>query len=343
VASKNKFFVIFVSVKHKLKMQKNMEKYYPQPVKGWSVIFQIISVFSEIGQKGSLTNRTIEQINDRLGTTDYFQMQHFITESNWNEWDAIDLAAQQTSRSLPKRKLTGLIIDETGIGKKGDKSVGVGWQYCGNVGKTANSQVCVMACLSLGDHASMIDAWLYLTKDWIEDRERCQQAGIPEVTRVFKTKLEFAYDILRHQLELGTVFDFVGADGYYGNDLSFASKINNLGLVYMLDIQRDQPVYLERPELFLPPRKSIRGHEPKLLKATVQSVKVSVYCKVLKAPEWQKIKVGSTAKGTLQDLYHFAKVFVWNKETNDIENRLLVIRKTKTQSGEEIKYSFTNA
>jgi SRSO17 transposase len=42
---------------------------------------------------------------------------------------------------FPKRKLTGLIIDETGTVKKGDMSVGVSWQYCGNVGKLANSQV----------------------------------------------------------------------------------------------------------------------------------------------------------------------------------------------------------
>lgn len=40
-----------------------------------------------------------------------------------------------------------LIIDGTGTLKKGGESVGVGWQYCGNVGKTANSQVAVMACL----------------------------------------------------------------------------------------------------------------------------------------------------------------------------------------------------
>jgi SRSO17 transposase len=287
--------------------------------------------------------RNIEQISDTLGTADYFQLQHFITESNWNERDVIDLSARLTSKALPKRKLTGLIIDETGTVKKGDKSVGVGWQYCGNVGKTANSQVCVMACLSNGDYASMIDAQLYLPKDWIDDPDRCQEAGIPGVNRVFKTKLEIAYDMLLHQLELGTVFDFVGADGYYGNDINFGSKINNLGLVYMLDIHSDQPVYLTKPELVLPPRKSIRGREPKRLKATVQSIKVSEYCKGLQANEWQKIKVRNTAKGTLADLYHFAKVFVWNKETNHIENRLLVIRKTKTKSGEEIKYSFTNA
>ena len=65
------------------------------------------------------------------------------------------------------------------------------------------------------------------------------------------------------------MFDFVSADGYYGNNINFGSKINKLGLVYMLDIHSDQLVYLERPELFLPPRKSIRGREPKRLQANV--------------------------------------------------------------------------
>jgi len=43
--------------------------------------------------------------------------------------DAYDQVARDVSAVLPKRKLTGLIIDESGWVKKGDKSVGVGWQY----------------------------------------------------------------------------------------------------------------------------------------------------------------------------------------------------------------------
>jgi SRSO17 transposase len=51
------------------------------------------------------------------------------------------MVALEVSMVLPKRK--------------GDKRVGIGWQYCGNIGKTANSQVAVFACLSNGDFASM--------------------------------------------------------------------------------------------------------------------------------------------------------------------------------------------
>jgi SRSO17 transposase len=287
--------------------------------------------------------RNIEQICDNLSGTDYFQMQHFITESNWDARTVIDLAALKTSKTLPKQKLTGLIIDETGTVKQGDKSVGAGWQYCGNVGKIANSQVAVMACLSNGDYASMIDAQLYLPEDWAYHPARCKTAGIPKSCQMFKTKIEIAWDIILHQLELGVSFDYIGADGYYGNDANFASCIDRHGLIYMLDIHSDQPIYLEKPQLAVPQRKSNKGREPKRLKATEESIKVNEYCKSLDIVSWQKITVRNTSKGVLKALYHFKKVYIWNKQINSIEPRLLVIRKTKTKTGEEIKFSFTNA
>jgi len=92
--------------------------------------------------------RNIERISEELNA-DYHQMQHFITESNWDARSVIDQVSQEVSSFLPKRKLTGLIIDESGWVKKGEKSVGVGWQYCGNVGKISNSQVAVFACLNI--------------------------------------------------------------------------------------------------------------------------------------------------------------------------------------------------
>lgn len=161
----------------------------------------------------------------------FIEINNFISDSNWDALAVIDKSAMETSKALPKRKLTGLIIDETGTVKKGDKSVGVGWQYCGNVGKIANSQVAVMACLSNGDFASMVDARLYLPEDWCDDKQRCTQASIPEESRIFKTKAkaEIAFDIVQHQLQLGVEFDFVGRDGFYGNDTEQAKKLNDSG------------------------------------------------------------------------------------------------------------------
>ncbi|QQS52759.1 MAG: IS701 family transposase [Bacteroidota bacterium] len=287
--------------------------------------------------------RNIERISEDLGAN-YHQMQHFITESNWDHRVLINQVAQEVSQVLPKRKLTGLIIDESGWVKKGDHSVGVGHQYCGNVGKLSNSQVAVFACLSNGDFASMVDARLYLPKAWCDDKTRCEKAGVPVKHRTFKTKLELALEIIRQQVTNGIIFDFIGGDGYYGNDVDFASSIDLLGYLYMLDIHKDQKIYLERPDLAIPERKSNKGREPKKLKATTDELSVSKYLQTLNDENWQRISVRNTAKGVLVADYHFIKLWIINNSKMQVEQRLLVIRKTKTKEGkDEIKYSFTNA
>lgn len=287
--------------------------------------------------------RNIERISEDLDAN-YHQMQHFITESNWDERSVIDQVSKEVSSVLPKRKLTGLIIDESGWVKKGDKSVGVGWQYCGNVGKIANPQVAVFACLSNGDFASMVDARLYLPLDWCNDPARCQEAGMPKGNRTFKTKLELAVDIIQQQVENGVSFDYIGGDGYYGNDASLARAIDQMGYLYMLDIHSDQKIFTRKPDLFLPERKSYKGPDPKKLKATTPDMNVSEYMESLLASDWEKIQVRNTTKGKLTGEYHFAKVFIWDKSINQVEPRMLVIRKTMSAKNTvEIKYSFTNA
>jgi len=287
--------------------------------------------------------RNIERISEDLDAN-YHQMQHFITESNWDERSVIDQVSREVSSILPKRKLTGLIIDESGWVKKGDKSVGVGWQYCGNVGKISNSQVAVFACLSNGDFASMVDARLYLPEDWCNDPDRCKEARIPNENRSFKTKLELAVDIIHQQIQNGVCFDYIGGDGYYGNDANLARAIDQMGYIYMLDIHSDQKIFLNQPELYLPERKATKGPAPKRLKATTPDMSVSEYMENLQSSDWEKIQVRNTTKGKLIGEYHFVRVYVWNRSINQVEPRMLVIRKTMSAKNTvEIKYSFTNA
>ena len=287
-------------------------------------------------------NRNIEKRSETMDSN-YYQMQHFITASTWSGRELIDQVAKEVNSLLPKHKLTGLIIDERGWVKKGHKSVGVGHQYCGNVGKLANSQVAVFAALNNGDFSSMVDARLFLPEDWCLDSKRCDEAGIPVSERNFKTKLEIASDIIEHQ-STQIDFDFVSADGYYGNDADFARKIDELGYLYMLDIHANQSIYVEPTELEIPQRKSAKGPTPKRLKATKPSISVTDYMGALTDEQWQKLTVRNTTKGKLIGHYHFAIVYIWNKTIDRIEQRLLVIRKTVSPDGAlEIKFSFTNA
>jgi SRSO17 transposase len=285
----------------------------------------------------------IERISEEM-FADYHQMQHFISESPWDHRQLLDQVARDVSCSLPKRKLTGLIIDESGLEKKGIKSVGVAPQYCGNAGKVSNSQVAVFGALSNGDFASMVDARLYLPQSWCEEPDRMDEAGIPEDERVFKMKWEIAEDIIRHQQELGISFDYVGADGYYGNSVELTEAIEDMGYVYMLDIHSNLTVYLEHTEIRIPPSTGKRGRQPCKEKPVSKGIRTDKYMAELPEGDWLCLEVRNTAKGKLMGDYHFRRVFIWDEANSRMLRRLLVIRRTRTRKGEyEYKYSFTNA
>jgi len=285
----------------------------------------------------------IERISEEM-FANYHQMQHFVTESPWDHRELLDKIAIDVSRSLPQRKLTGLIIDESGWVKKGEKSVGVAPQYCGNVGKVANSQVAVFGALSNGDFASMVDARLYLPQDWSEDSDRCEEAGIPEEERTFKMKWEIGIEIIEHQQTLGSTFDYVGADGYYGNSIKFAEAIESKGYVYMLDIHSNLTIYFEESEIGIPTAKGNRGRKPIKAKPVAKGMRADKYMSELSEAAWMSLEVRNTAKGILKGDYHFRTVYIFDEENQQMLRRLLVIRRTITKKGSyEYKYSFTNA
>ena len=111
----------------------------------------------------------------------------------------------------------------------------------------------------------------------------------------------------------------------------------------MMDIHKDQVVYLEEPDLKIPEKKGIRGRKPFLPKPDKESIRVDNYQKHLSPDQWTEIKIRTTAKGYLKAKFYFVRVFIWNKARGRIEKRLLVIRKHRTKKGVELKYSFTNA
>ena len=109
---------------------------------------------------------------------------HFVGQAAWSDDDVLTKVRQmvlpQITRDGP---IEAWIIDDTGIPKKGQHSVGVSHQYCGQLGKQANCQVAVS--LSLANHAGSLPVAyrLYLPKDWAEDESRRRKARVPEIGR----------------------------------------------------------------------------------------------------------------------------------------------------------------
>ena len=64
------------------------------------------------------------------------------------------------------------------FGSSGKKSAGVKKQYCGTTGQLENCQVGVFLDDVTAKGHTLIDREWYLPKRWIDDRERCREAGI---------------------------------------------------------------------------------------------------------------------------------------------------------------------
>lgn len=173
---------------------------------------------------------------ERVVDSNYFQIQHFISESPWDARAGFERVALDTSQLFAAHERVGLLIDESAHRKKGKQSVGVGRQYCGTIGKVDNCQDAVYGALSVEKYYGLIDTALYLPEDWTSNEARCKKAGIPPlpagVERVCKSKVELALDIIKRQKELGTWFHYVGADGLYGNSYHFQREIDQLEILF---------------------------------------------------------------------------------------------------------------
>ena len=137
-----------------------------------------------------------------------------------------------------------LVIDETSFRKRGKKSAGVKQQYCGTTGRVENCQVGVFLSYVSQKGHTLIDRELYLPKDWIDDPERCREAGIAEGTR-FHTKCELAQHMVERLWNARIPFAWVVADTVYGGNLDLRMWLEAHGYSYVLAEACDEPVGIQ--------------------------------------------------------------------------------------------------
>ena len=138
--------------------------------------------------------------------------------------------------SITRREpIQAWIIDDTGIPKKGEHSVGVHHQYCGQLGKQANCQVAVT--LSIANHHGSLPIAhrLYLPKEWIDDEERREKTHVPpDIT--FKTKPQIALEQIRAAMLAGVSPGVVLGDSAYGVHSTLRLTLMEWGLTYIVGI-----------------------------------------------------------------------------------------------------------
>lgn len=284
--------------------------------------------------------RNMERMAEAVPDSDEQVLQNFLTHSSWEYRPVMDRVATNANALLGSQIGTGLYIDESAFQKKGEHSVGVARQWNGRLGKQDNCQVGVFGALGRGDRVSLIDARLYLPKEWTDDPRRCDRADVPRAEQIHRTKLELAQEIIRHARQTGVRFEWIGMDGLYGNSLQLLESLQAQGETFLAEIHSDQHIYLTDPAPYLPPqgkgRPRVRYH------SDARPIEVRKWIKKQPASQWHRKTLRNTTKGDLVVEVLHQRVWLWDKYSSTAHCWHLIVRRELNSPG-TLKYSLSNA
>jgi len=177
---------------------------------------------------------------EHAGHTHPGRMQTFLFRG---AWDAAALEGHV--RDLVSEELGDpdavLIVDDTQMVKKGDKSVGVAPQHCGATNQIENCQVVVMVTYASQHGHAFIGHRLYLPERWTSDPQRCREAGVPKDV-AFATKPEQAVQLLAEADTAGVPYGWIAADGGYGQYRVVRDWATARSRKYVLAVPSSQPL-----------------------------------------------------------------------------------------------------
>jgi SRSO17 transposase len=239
--------------------------------------------------------KSVEPMAARLAPDNVRRMHqslhHLVADAPWSDEVLLDRALDFVLPAMLGRgPVVAWIVDDTGFPKKGQHSVGVTRQYCGQVGKQENCRVAVSVSVATESSSMPVAFRLYLPEVWANDPKRRQDAGVPEEVE-FQTKLQIALAQIRRARERGISEGVLLADAAYGTDTHFRSELTEMGLAYVVGIMSTVTVWKPGEQ----PRRARRwkgtGRPPRLLRRDQHHQPVAVKELALSLPPdaWKNV------------------------------------------------------
>jgi SRSO17 transposase len=248
---------------------------------------------------------------------------HFVGEGKWSDQKVLakvrELVLPQIERHSP---IEAWIIDDTGFPKKGQHSVGVARQYCGQLGKQDNCQVAVSLSLA-NRHASLPVAYrLYLPEDWAKDSGRRRKTGVPEEIS-FKTKPEIALEQITAACAAGLPRGVVLMDAGYGNNSELRASVSALALLYVAGILSNTTVWAPGTGPLPPKKWSGHGRVPTRMRRNAKHRPLSVKELAFGLPKraWRSIKWREGSADWLSSRFARVRVRAAHRDYNLTDSR----------------------
>jgi SRSO17 transposase len=196
------------------------------------------------GLLGRVERKNGWQLAEALGEPGPHGVQRLLNAATWDAEGVRDDLREYVVEHLGDAASGVLIVDETSFVKKGKKSCGVGTQYAGAVGGTANAQVGVFLAYASAKGTAFVDRALYLPRAWTHDPARRAEARVPDGVR-FATKLTLAKRLLARAFAAGVPARWVAGDAAYGRSHAFRRWLEDGGHAYALSVPLTHAVSLE--------------------------------------------------------------------------------------------------
>ena len=188
------------------------------------------------GLLAQMDRKNVEAISNGTVGQAYQGLHHFLSESPWdaavlNRRRVELLEADVRTRSRPGGVL---VLDDSGVPKKGEATQGVKRQYIGQLGKVANGQVFVTSHYAEERCHWPVDLLPYVPDNWLEGGK---------ADAAFRTKLQLALELADRAVAWGLRFRAIVADAWYGRNAGFIKALEERSLPYVVELEATQRIF----------------------------------------------------------------------------------------------------
>jgi SRSO17 transposase len=297
------------------------------------------------GQLSDLPDKSVEPIAVKAGVAPR-TLQEFLSQLQWDN-DRMRDRVQEIVRAEHGGPHALGIIDETSFVKQGAKTPGVQRQWCGTVGKKENCVVTVHLGYACDDFHCLLDGALFLPESWSGDRQRCQEAGIPD-SMIYRPKWQIALELYDRAVGNGVVLEWLTFDEGYGGKPDFLRALSQRQQRFVGEVPRSFTGWLKAPRVVTRPfRRKGRGRSRKVPRLAAGScparrVEELLKQKTFRKQSWQPWRVKDGEKGPM--VWEVKHALFYPKDASGLPDaplHLIIARDVLNQ--QEVKFFVSNA